>query len=80
MGDLWGAHLDRHGLCNFVFFGFLVFHEKPKNQKTKIAQTMGDLWGAHLDRHGLCNFVFLVFLVFHEKTKKPKNQNCTDHG
>ena len=32
MGDLWGAHLDRHGLCNF---GFLVFWFSMKNQKTK---------------------------------------------
>ena len=77
MGDLWGAHLDRHGLCNFGFLVFWFSMKKPKNQKNKIAQTMGDLWGAHLDRHGLCNF---GFLVFHEKTKKPKKQNCTNHG
>ena len=56
------------------FFGFLVFHGKPKNQKTKIAQTMSVEMGSPEITHGLCNFGFLVFWFFMEnqKTKKPK--------
>ena len=49
---------------------------KPKNQKTKIAQTMSVEMGSPEITHGLCNFGFLVFWFFHGK---PKNQNCTDH-
>ena len=45
MGDLWGAHLDRHGLCNFAFLVFWFSMKNQKTKKTKIAQTMGDLWG-----------------------------------
>ena len=47
MGDLWGAHLDRHGLCNFGFlvFWFSMTKTMKKKKKNKIAQTMGDLWG-----------------------------------
>ena len=80
MGDLWGAHLDRHGLCNFGFLVFWFSMKKPKNQKTKIAQTMGDLWGAHLDRHGLCNFGFLVFWFSMKKPKKQKTKIAQTMG
>ena len=34
---------------------------KPKNQKTKIAQTMSVEMGSPEITHGLCNFGFLVF-------------------
>ena len=50
-----------HGLCNFGFFFFWFFHGKPKNQKTKIAQTMSVEMGSPEITHGLCNFGFLVF-------------------
>ena len=30
MGALWGAHLDRHSLCNFVFLVFWFSMKKTK--------------------------------------------------
>ena len=76
------TYQDRHGSVpsrqtwsvQFWFFGFLVFHEKPKNQN---CTDHGWSLGSSSRQTWSVQFWFFGFLVFHEKQKK---QNCTDHG